>query len=294
MTDVLYGAIEAGGTKFRVAVGASPQLIDDTTIPTTTPDETIGASIDFLQQYAGRLTSIGIAAFGPLDLDPASVTYGSIIRTPKPGWSDTPFRTLIADALGVPVAIDVDVGGAALGEWTWGAARGLDTFIYMTVGTGIGGGVFAGGRIHHGMGHPELGHIAVAREPDDDFEGHCPFHGGCFEGMASGPAISARWGDRVSNLGDRPDVWDLEARYIAQALRTLTYVLAPQRIIVGGGVMRNEALLGMVRAKLSDQLAGYGTNPVVDSDLTDYVVSPEFGQDAGLVGAIALAAGLGH
>ncbi|MBT8203515.1 MAG: ROK family protein [Acidimicrobiia bacterium] len=294
MTDALYGAIEAGGTKFRIAVGTSPDLIADTTIPTTTPDETIGASIEFLEHYAGQLKAVGIASFGPLDLDPSSATYGSIIRTPKPGWTGTPFRELMSDALGVPVAIDVDVGGAAIGEWTWGAARGLDTFIYMTVGTGVGGGIFAGGRIHHGMGHPELGHIAVAREPDDDFAGHCPFHGACFEGMAAGPAISARWGERVTDLVDRPEVWDLEARYIAQALRTLTYVVAPQRIIVGGGVNRNEGLLGLVRDKLSDQLAGYGTNPVVDSDLTDYVVSPEFGQDAGLVGAIALAAGLDH
>ena len=288
----LYGAIEAGGTKFRVAVGSSLTLTADTTIPTTSPGETIGASIEFLRPYADRLTAIGIAAFGPLDLDPSSSTYGSVIRTPKPGWSGTPIRSLVAEALGVPVAIDVDVGGAALGEWTWGAARGLDTFVYVTVGTGIGGGVFIDGRIHHGLGHPELGHIVIAREPDDEFGGHCPFHGACFEGMASGPAIAARWGEPAGDLLHRSDVWDLEARYIAQALRTLTYVLAPQRIIVGGGVTRKAGLLGLVRNKLAHELAGYGTDSVLESDLNDYVVAPQFGQDAGLVGSIAMAAEL--
>lgn len=283
----MYGAIEAGGTKFRVAIGDSPSLVADATIPTTDPETTIAAVIDF---FGGHdLKAVGIAAFGPLDLDPASDTHGSITTTPKPGWSNTPLKNRIADALRVPVGIAVDVGGAALGERRWGAARDVDTFVYFTIGTGIGGGFFTGNRIHTGYGHPEMGHIVIAREPDDDFVGHCPFHGACFEGMAAGPAISARWGDRVANLHSREEVWDLEARYIAQAFRTVTYVLAPQRIIVGGGVLQHDGLLDLVRSHLSRELAGYGMAALAGSDLANYVVEPELGQDAGLIGAIAIA-----
>ena len=288
-TEQLYGAIEAGGTKFRVAIGNSPDLVADTTIPTTEPRETIGAALMFLKEAPQPLAAVGIAAFGPLDLDPSSETYGSITRTPKPTWSNTPLKAQVESALGVPVAIDVDVGGAALGEWRWGAARGLDTFIYLTIGTGIGGGLFANGRVHHGLGHPEMGHVIVVPEPGDDFAGHCPFHGTCFEGMAAGPAISARWGERVSDLLERPEVWDLEARYIAQALRSYTYVGAPRRIILGGGVTRKEGLIDLVRERWAELLAGYGTSEIIDGDLADYVVAPELGQDAGLIGAIALA-----
>lgn len=289
MSERLVGAIEGGGTKFRVAVGASPDLVADATVPTTDPESTIGACIEFLREH-GTLAAVGIAMFGPLDLDPGSHTYGSTVNTPKPGWSNIAVKDMVESALGVPVTVDVDVAGAALGELRWGAGRGLETFVFLTIGTGIGGGLVTGGNIHRGLSHPEMGHVVVAREPDDDFAGICPFHQDCFEGMAAGPAISARWGAASTELVEREEVWDLEARYIAQALRTIGYVVSPQRFIVGGGVLRKQGLLEQVRTKLVSRIAGYGSSDVVRSnDLTDYVVAPELGQDAGLIGAIALA-----
>lgn len=286
-SDGIFAAIEAGGTKFRVAISEGRKVVADTTIPTTTPDETLGASIDFI--LAGGVEAVGIACFGPLDLDPSSSSYGSITATPKPNWSGVSVLGRVRDALGVPAAIDVDVGGAALGEWTWGAARGLSSFIYLTIGTGIGGGVFVDGKVHHGMGHPELGHITVERVRGDDYQGHCPFHGACLEGLAAGPAIQGRWGQPGRELADRAAVWDLEATYLAQALRTYTYVVAPQRIVIGGGVMQHPDLLGLVRSKLEQQLNGYATSTIRSGPLDNYVVAPAFGQDAGLIGAIALA-----
>lgn len=284
----LYAAIEAGGTKFRVAVTRGRDVVADVTIPTTTPAETIGATIDFIGAN-GPVRSVGIASFGPLDLDPTSSTYGSITATPKPGWGDTRLLTRVRDALAVPTAIDIDVGGAALGEWRWGAARGLSHFVYLTIGTGVGGGAFIDGKVHHGLGHPEMGHIALQRVEGDDYPGHCPFHGTCLEGMAAGPAIEDRWGAPGPKLAGRPQVWVLEATYLAQALRGYTYVLAPERIVLGGGVMRQSGLLELVREKLAEQLGGYVTTPALRGPLDDYVVAPEFGQDAGLIGAVALA-----
>jgi fructokinase len=283
-----YAAIEAGGTKFRVAISEDKEIVADTTIPTTVPDETLSHSIDFIAAN-GPVASVGIACFGPLDLDPGSSTYGSITATPKPHWSNTPVLDRVRDALGVPAAIDVDVGGAVLGEWKWGAGRGLSHLVYLTIGTGIGGGVMLGGKVHHGMGHPEMGHITLERVDGDPYPGHCPFHGGCFEGMASGPAIEDRWGARGTDLADRDEVWDLEAEYLARALRTFTYVVAPERIIAGGGVMQVPGLIERLRVKLAEQIAGYATSAIRDGDLDEYVVYPELGQDAGLYGAIALA-----
>ncbi len=283
-----YAAIEAGGTKCRVAVSEDREIVADTTIPTTTPDETLGASVEFIVAN-GPVAAAGVACFGPLDLRPGSAAYGSITATPKPHWGNTPVLQLIRDALEVPAVIDVDVGAAAFGEWNWGVARGLSDFIYLTIGTGIGGGVFVNGKVHHGMGHPEMGHVVLERVAGDDYAGHCPFHGACFEGMAAGPAIADRWGMPGHQMADHDEVWELEATYLAQALRSYTYVLAPERIIVGGGVMQRPGLLELVRAKLGKQLAGYATSGIRDGDLTDYVVAPEFGQDAGLIGAIALA-----
>ena len=285
--DRYTAAVEAGGTKFRVAIAHGRDIVADTTIPTTTPDETLGATIDFISSW-GDVNAVGIACFGPLDLDPLSTTYGSITATPKPHWSNTPVLDRIRSALGVPAGIDVDVGGAALGEMRWGAARGLRDFIYITVGTGFGAGLVVDGRIHHGLGHPEMGHIVLERVDGDTYSGHCPFHRSCLEGMAAGPAIADRWGAPGAALADRPEVWDLEATYLAQALRTFTYVVAPQRILLGGGVMQQNDLLGLVREKLAGQLAGYATNNALHGSLVDYVVAPKFGQDAGLIGAIAL------
>ena len=283
-----YAAIEAGGTKFRVAVTEDREIVADITIPTTTPDETLGASVDFIVSH-GPATAAGIACFGPLDLHPDSPTYGSITATPKPDWSQTPVLARVRDELGVPAAIDVDVGGAALGEWKWGAARGLSDFIYLTIGTGIGGGLFIDGKVHHGLGHPEMGHVTLERVPGDEYPGHCPFHDACFEGMAAGPAIEERWGAPGKDLVMRGEVWDLEATYIAQALRSFTYVAAPQRFVIGGGVMQVPGLIERVRLELTKQLAGYATSRIRSGSLDDYVVYPELGQDAGLYGAIALA-----
>ncbi len=288
MAEKYYAAIEAGGTKFRVAISQGREIVADTTIPTTTPPETLGATIDFIRKW-GTIEAVGIACFGPLDLDPSSPAYGAITATPKPGWSGTPVLEHIRRELQVSAAIDVDVGGAALGEWRWGAAQGLDHFIYITVGTGLGAALFTAGAVHHGLGHSEMGHIGLERVRGDAYPGHCPFHGACLEGMAAGPAIEDRWGAPGTHLSDRPEVWELEATYLAQALRTFTYVAAPQRILLGGGVMQHPGLLGLVRTKLVDQLSGYVTSDPLRGSLDDYVVAPDFGQDAGLIGAIALA-----
>ncbi|MDR9450069.1 MAG: ROK family protein [Acidimicrobiia bacterium] len=279
-------AIEAGGTKWRVAIGRSPDLIADSTIPTADPNETIGACIEFIRDTGLPVAGVGIAAFGPLDLDPSSDTYGFITDTPKPGWSHANIKSRIESALGLPAVIDLDVGGAALGEGWWGAGRDLDVFVYVTVGTGLGGAVLRHGRTFHHRGHPEMGHVSVEREHGDTYPGSCPFHRTCLEGMAAGPAIRLRWGRPGSELSARPEVWDLEARYLAQGMRTYTYTIVPQRIILGGGVMQQPGLLGLVRKYLQERLAGYGPAP---ADLNDYLVAPKLGQDAGVIGAIALA-----
>lgn len=270
-----------------MAVARGRNIVADTTIPTTTPDETLGAAIDFIRRW-GAVQSAGIACFGPLDLDPSSPTYGSITATPKPGWSNAPVLDRVSTELGVPATIDVDVGGAALGEMRWGAAQGLTDFIYITVGTGFGAGLVVNGKVHHGMGHPEMGHIALERVAGDEYPGYCPFHGPCLEGMSAGPAIADRWGAPGASLTERHEVWDLEATYLAQALRTFTYVVAPQMILLGGGVMQQAGLLELTREKLEQQLSGYATSSLPES-LDHYVVAPAFGQDAGLIGAIALA-----
>jgi fructokinase len=269
-----------------VAVGRSPELIADSTIATTDPNETIAGCVEFIRSTDLPVAGVGIASFGPLDLRPTSDTYGSITDTPKPGWSHTNIKARIESALGLPVVIDLDVGGAALGEGWWGAGRGLDVFVYVTVGTGLGGAVLRQGRAYHEQGHPEMGHVSVEREEGDTYAGSCPFHRDCLEGMAAGPAIRLRWGRPASQLGEWPDVWDLEARYLAQGMRTFTYTVVPQRIILGGGVMKQPGLLELVRRHLQRRLAGYGPAP---TDLEQYLVAPELGQDAGLIGAIALA-----
>jgi len=284
--QLLYAGIEAGGTKWRVAIGRSPDLITDITIPTTDPNETIGACIEFIRGAGLPVVAVGIAAFGPLDLNPSSDTYGFITDTPKPGWGRADIKSRIESALGLPAVIDVDVGGAALGEGWWGAGRGLDVFVYVTVGTGLGGAVLRGGRTSHHQGHPEMGHVSVEREEGDSYAGSCPFHHSCLEGMAAGPAIRLRWGRPGSGLSARPEVWDLEARCLAQAMRTYTYTIVPQRIILGGGVMQQPGLLELVRKHLEARLAGYGPAP---SDLEQYLIAPALGQDSGLVGAIAMA-----
>ena len=245
-SPLLFGGIEGGGTKFICAVGTEKgEILAETRFPTTTPDETLARAIDFFKeqiQTLGPLAAIGIASFGPLDPRPASATFGHILPTPKPGWSNADIVGPLRAAFDVPIGFDTDVNGAALGEWRWGAARGLDTFIYLTIGTGIGGGGLVNGELMHGLLHPEMGHIPLPHDKAlDTFEGNCPYHGDCFEGLASGPAMEKRWGTKAESLPPDHPAWDLEAHYIALALRSFICTLSPQRIILGGGVMQQTA-----------------------------------------------------
>jgi fructokinase len=289
----LYGAVEAGGTKFVCAVGTGPDDIrSETRFPTTTPAETLGRTVEFLRTEAGRhgpLAAVGVASFGPVDLAPSSPTYGFITSTPKPGWADADVAGHVSRALGVPVGFDTDVNAAALAERQWGAARGLDTLVYLTVGTGIGGGGIVDGRLMHGLIHPEMGHIHVPHDrADDPFDGVCPYHGDCLEGLASGPAMKARWGRPAEELPDDHPAWAVEAGYLAHALAIYVCVLSPQRIVLGGGVMESPQLFPLIRARLVRLLNGYVQAPEIVQDIDRYVVPPALGNRAGVLGALAL------
>lgn len=289
----LLGAIEAGGTKFVCAVGTGPDDVRAIErFPTTTPGETLAHVVAFFRDHpaAQGLKAVGIGSFGPVDPNPASTTYGFIITTPKPGWAQTDFAGTIGRALGVPIAFDTDVNAAAVGEHRWGAAQGLDTFVYMTVGTGVGGGGLVRGRRMRGLVHPEMGHIPVPRAPGDAFAGNCPFHGDCLEGMASGPAIEVRWGRPASELPPGHEAWAMEAHYLAAALHTFVCMLSPQRIILGGGVMHQEHLFPLIRTRLRQRLNGYVQAPALSEGIDAYVVPPALGDRAGVLGALALAA----
>lgn len=285
---VTYGAVELGGTKTLVAMGSDPShLRDHVSIPTTTPEETLGAAIDHLR--TSELDAVGIASFGPVELRLEMPRFGYITSTPKPGWSDTPVVSSFADALDRPVGFDTDVNGAALGEGKWGAAIGLGSHAYITVGTGIGGGVIASGRPLHGAPHPEFGHVVVKRHPDDDHPGSCPFHGDCLEGMAAGPALAARFGRPAQELRGEEEAraLELEAFYLAQGLRDLVYVAAPERIVVGGGVSKMPGFHSALADALRGELADY---PDEDSHGSDgFIVAPGLGDLSGLAGALLLA-----
>ncbi len=231
--------------------------------------------------------------FGPLDLRPASPTHGHILSTPKPGWSGADVLGPLRAAFSVPVTLDTDVNAAALAEWQWGVARGCDPTLYLTVGTGIGGGAITGGRPLHGLLHPEMGHVSVRRHPWDPagFAGICPFHGDCLEGMASGPALAARWGADPGSLPADHVAWDIEALYLAQALTAYIYILSPQRIVLGGGVMHQPALLDKVREQVRALLGGYIESDAVAGSIDRFIVAPELGDRAGVLGALALARG---
>jgi fructokinase len=290
----LVGGIEAGGTKFVCAVGTSSEaLAARTEFLTTTPDETIGRAVEFLERQAarlGRLTAVGIASFGPIDLDPASPSYGHITTTPKPGWQNVDLAGAVRRWLNVPVALDTDVNAAALGERRWGAAQGLDTFLYLTVGTGIGGGGMVAGKLMHGALHPEMGHMRIPHDPQrDPFPGSCPFHGDCWEGLASGTAIQARWGTRGEDLPSDHAAWPLEARYLALGISNLICALSPERILMGGGVMRQAQLLPLIRQGTLELLNGYIRVSRILEHIEDYLVPAQLGRDAGVLGAIALA-----
>ncbi|GAB5534130.1 MAG: ROK family protein [Rubricoccaceae bacterium] len=286
----LYGGIEAGGTKFVCAVGTGPDdLRDVQRFPTTTPEETLGRAIAYFHDQPEPISALGIGSFGPVDVDTRSPTYGTVTTTPKPGWSNTGVLGPLREALGVPVGFDTDVNAAALGEHRWGAAQGLDTFIYLTIGTGIGGGGLVNGRRIQGLTHPEMGHLRIPRIPDDTFGGTCPFHGDCWEGLASGPAIHARWGRAGDDLPPDHEAWPLEARTLALGLVNLILTLSPQRLILGGGVMQQTHLFPLIRTEVQSILGGYVQLPALLESIDDTIVPPALGNRAGILGALALA-----
>ncbi len=294
MSQRLFGAIEAGGTKFICIVASGPgQEIARARIDTTTPDETLGQVVEFLGQAAsehGDLAAIGVGTFGPIDLRRDSSTFGYITSTPKPDWSNTDLVGPLRNAFGVPVGFDTDVNAAGLGEHRWGAACGLDTFVYLTIGTGIGGGGMMAERMMHGLVHPEMGHMRLPRDPDvDPFEGVCPFHGDCLEGLASGTAIAARWQKPAHELSADHQAWQLEADYLSLAAVNLVCTLSPQRIIFGGGVMQQTFLLPMIRERTLKLLNDYVRSPAIVEHIDSYIVTPGLGDNSGIMGALALA-----
>ena len=285
-----YGGIETGGSKWQCAVGTGPDdLRAAETIRTTTPAETIGRAVAFFERE-GPVEAIGIGSFGPIDQKLSSPTWGHITSTPKPGWAHTDVGRQIQRRLSVPVAFDTDVNAAALSEHRWGACQGLDTFCYITVGTGIGGGGMAGGKLLHGLLHPEFGHMRIPHDRDaDPFDGVCPYHGDCWEGLASGLAIEARWGHPAASLDGDQAVWELEARYLALGLVSVLCVLSPERIVIGGGVAHHEGLLALVQRDVLTLMNGYLEASAVVDDIGDYITLPGLGMRAGVLGAIALA-----
>lgn len=286
----MYAGIEAGGTKWVCAVGTGP---DDITalerFPTTTPAETIARAIDFLRQFPA-LKAIGVGSFGPIDLHANSPTYGYITTTPKAGWQFADVVGPLRAAFSVPVGFDTDVNAAALGEWRWGAARGLDTFVYLTIGTGIGGGALVNGKLLHGLLHPEMGHMLMRRDAArDPFTGICPFHTDCLEALATGPALKKRWRARAETLAAEHPAWALEAHYLAQAVVNLICILSPERIILGGGVMHQPQVFAALRPAVQHFLNNYLQMPQITERINEYIVPPGLGDRAGVLGAIALA-----
>jgi fructokinase len=288
----LWGAIEAGGTKFVCAVGTCPEDLQEVRFSTTTPDETLARALGFFREHQQRetLTAVGIGSFGPVDPDPASPRFGYITSTPKPGWAHVDIVGRVRQALGVPVGFDTDVNAAALGEHCWGAAQDVDTFIYLTVGTGLGGGAMVDGRLLHGMVHPEMGHIPVPHDRQaDPYPGACSYHGDCLEGLSAGPALEGRWGRRAETLPPDHPAWELEAHYLALGLVSYICVLSPQRIVMGGGVMEQTQLFPLIRRRVAETLRGYLQTPQILSGLDRYIVPPGLGNRAGVAGALALA-----
>jgi fructokinase len=290
----LYGGIEAGGTKFVCVVGTDPKDIQaEMRFPTSTPEQTIEYVLNFFRPYAGRdeLAAVGIGAFGPLDLCLDSPTYGSITTTPKPGWTQVDLLGAIRRGLGLPVCLDTDVNMAAFGEHFWVAAnRGLDSLVYMTVGTGVGVGVIIHKQPLHGLIHPEGGHLFIPHsKAEDHFAGVCPYHGDCLEGLSSGPALARRWGVRAEDLPIGHPGWDLEARYLALGVCNLILAYSPQRVVLGGGVLQHPGLIDQVRRQVSMLLNGYIQSNWLGSQIEEYIVSPGLGNRAGVLGAIAMA-----
>ncbi|GIP24289.1 ROK family protein [Paenibacillus sp. J22TS3] len=281
------GAIEAGGTKFVCGVGSEEGIIEDSvSFPTRHPEETLEQAISYFQDK--QVEAIGVGSFGPIDIDPASSTYGYVTTTPKPGWANYDFIGRLKREFAVPYGWDTDVNAAALAEAKWGAAKGLDSCVYYTIGTGVGVGVYAEGRLVHGLVHPEGGHVLVRRHPKDTFGGHCPFHGDCLEGMAAGPALEARWKVKGHELPEGHPAWEMEAYYIAQAVTSTILMLSPKKVILGGGVMQQAHLFKMIRSEVQRNLNGYVSSDTILKQIDTYIVPPGLGSKAGLAGALAL------
>jgi fructokinase len=290
----LFGAIEAGGTKFVCAVGSGPgDIRAEMRFPTTTPAETMAQVVSFFrkqEQRHGPVAGIGISTFGPIDPHLSSPTFGYITTTPKLAWQHVPIVAMVREHFHVPIGFDPDVNGAALGEHRWGAAQGLHTFVYLTIGTGIGGGAMVDGRLLHGLMHPEMGHMFVPHDRvRDPFPGVCPFHGDCWEGLANGPSLEARWGQPGESFPPDHAAWQLEAHYVALGLVNIITILSPQRIILGGGVMGQPHIFPLIRQEVRRQLNGYIQMPEVDAGIADFIVPPLLGNQAGVLGSIALA-----
>lgn len=282
------GGIEGGGTKFVCGIGTPDgSIIDRVSFPTTQPEETLEQVCGYFADKS--IDALGIGSFGPIDPNPSSPTYGYVTSTPKPGWSNCNVLGALKERFQVPIGFDLDVNVAALGEATLGAARELSGCLYMTVGTGVGAGLVANGRIVNGLTHPEMGHILVRRHPDDAFAGNCPFHGDCLEGLAAGPALERRWGVKGSELPADHKAWELEAEYLAQAFMTIILTMMPQKIILGGGVSKQAHLFPMIRRRVLELLNGYVVLPQILEDIDSYIVPPGLGDNAGLTGSILLA-----
>lgn len=280
---MLVGGIEAGGTKFVCAVSdASGEIVEKTSFPTEGPVETLQRVQHFFQKY--KVEAVGLGCFGPVDLNEKSTTYGSILHTPKTKWRHYDILSRLKADLNVPVYIDTDVNAAALGEYHYGAGRDVDSCMYITVGTGIGAGYVHNGQTYIGKSHPEMGHLLVPQHKDDTFAGVCPYHGNCLEGLASGPAIEQRYGKKGIDLAEDLHVWELEAYYLAQAIMNYFLVLSPDRIILGGGVMKQEQLYSMIREKVTNMLNGY----LETGDMKKFIVEPQLQDEQGVRGAIEL------
>lgn len=280
------GALEAGGTKMVLAVGtADGAILEQISMPTVEPELVVPQMAEWFASK--NVDAVGIGAFGPTVVNPANPNYGKICFTPKPGWSNYDFLGTMRSICDVPMGYDTDVNVACLGEATFGCAKGLDSVVYITVGTGIGAGVMVGGQLLHGMLHPEAGHILLTVNPDDPGKSVCPKHTRCFEGLASGPSIEARWGAKAVDLADRQEVWELEADYIAQALEIYVTCYSPQKIIIGGGVAHQEQIFPLIRTKLADYLNGYLKTDELD-DLDSYVVPNSLNEKQGILGCLEL------
>ena len=284
---MILGALEAGGTKMVCAIGdENGNIFEQVSIPTETPEITMPKMISYFKEKG--IEALGIGCFGPIDPDPDSDTYGYITSTPKLAWANYNIVGAFRDALECPVGFDTDVNGSVLGEVTFGQAKGKKCVVYVTIGTGVGAGIYIEGRLLHGMLHPEAGHILMKKRADDTYGGKCPYHKTCMEGLAAGPAIEERWGKKAIELKDNQAVWDLEAYYIAQALANYILILSPDMIILGGGVMHQEQLFPLIRKYVTEMLNGYIKTEEL-ADLDHYIVPASLHDDQGIMGCLELA-----